>query len=136
MIVAVLLCGDDQTGDVPKHAEFARDIAYDRKPSPVDTRAGEIGFEKYSPVDELLSKLHALNNRQRISKKENKKRGKKKFELEKLKKELSELESDIEDSVKLRDSTKKEIKLLEKEIAPLWDSIAHLIPYSSALEKA
>ena len=94
------------------------------------------GIGKYSPVRELESKLNALNNRQRISKKENKKRGKKKFELDKLKKELSELESDIEDSVKLRDSTKKEIKLLEKEIAPLWDSIAHLIPFSTALEKA
>ena len=36
-----------------------------------------------------------------------------------------------------RDSaTKKEIKLLEEEISQLWDSIAHLIPYSSALEKA
>ena len=102
----------------------------------VQRKRSEIGFEKYSPVDELLSKLHALNNRQRTSKKENKKRGKKKFELDKLKKELSELESDIEDSVKLRDSTKKEIKLLEKEIAPLWDSIAHLIPFSNALENA
>jgi len=102
----------------------------------VQRKRAALGFEKYSPIDGLESKLNALNNRQRISKKENKKRGKKKFELDKLKKELSELESDIEDSVKLRDSTKKEIKLLEKEIAPLWDSIAHLIPFSTALEKA
>lgn len=51
-------------------------------------------------------------------------------------KELSELETEIKKIVKLRDSTKKEIKLLEKEIPQLWDSIAHLIPFSTALEKA
>ena len=92
--------------------------------------------KKFMPYHEIQSKLNVLRNREEILKKEENKRRRSNSKLMKLKNELSELESDIEDSVKLRDSTKKEIKLLEKEIAPLWDSIAHLIPFSTALEKA
>ena len=91
---------------------------------------------KFMPYHEIQSKLNVLSNREEILKKEENKRRRSNSKLRALKKELSELESDIEDSVKLRDSTKKEIKLLEKEIPQLWDSIAHLIPFSNALEKA
>ena len=102
--------------------------------------------------DRLREQTKVLTNRKRIVMKEDKDRWKideqiarevkrlSKIDSElknpKKNKELSGLETEIEELVKLGDSTKKEIKLLEKEIPQLWDSIAHLIPFSTALEKA
>ena len=96
----------------------------------------ELAGEKYSPIWVLEAKLNNLESLEGIS--ENLWKGRKKIEskLKGLNKELSELKNDIKETSFHRDSTKKEIKLLEKEIAPLWDSIAHLIPFSTALEKA
>ena len=102
----------------------------------IQRKRGEIGLEKYLVIDGLESKINDLNNRVRTLKKEKKNRNKINSKLSELRKELSELESGIKGSNKLRDSTEREIKLLEKEIVQLWESIAHLIPFSTALEKA
>jgi hypothetical protein len=76
-----------------------------------------------------------------------------KWELKKQRNELSRVK-DLSDGVKLHhqfveegeewletaqqgvSDREKTIKGLEGDLAALWDSIAHLIPYSSALEKA
>jgi len=102
----------------------------------------------------LRQQVQVLQNRERLVKKDDKDRSKIDREIAKLDKRLSKidielkmlkqkwdanrsgLETEIEELVKLRGSTKKEIKLLEEEIPQLWDSIAHLIPFSTALEKA
>jgi hypothetical protein len=93
-----------------------------------------IAFRNYSrkrhlPSHEIQSKLDFLKNEKMILEMSDSK-------LRKLKKELSELESDIEGSRRAIDVGKRGINLLEKEIPQLWDSIAHLIPFSTALEKA
>ena len=105
-------------------------------------------------IKRLRQQMQVLKNRERLVKKDDKDRSKIDKQIAKLDKRLSKidfelkmqkskrknefsgLETEIEELVKLRGSTKKEIKLLEEEIPQLWDSIAHLIPFSTALEKA
>ncbi len=105
-------------------------------------------------IKRLRQRMQALKNRERLVKKDDKDRSNIDREIAKLDKRLSKidielkplkqkwdanrsrLETEIEELVKLRGSTKKEIKLLEEEIPQLWDSIAHLIPFSTALENA
>ena len=140
---------------IPKRYEWGDAESLKQEMEQIKEKFRTTSFFSFARRGELRARLKVLEKREKLWNEDGWKRtmfeqqlktiGNQRHNLEfeiknNRKKRISFLESQIEDLVKSRNSekksTKKEIKLLEKEIQQLWDSISHLIPFSTALEKA